>query len=811
MAAWLRQALAAPIFEDEDKTRAAGLLNAVLLTLLTVSVGVCVWLPILNGVPTDFDEWFTLLSCALLAVIIAGLLLLLRGGHVSLASGLLSSAMWTIITLWIYTAGSIRDTTIVGYFLVIAIAGLLLGGRAAIVFGLLCILAATGAYSAEISADRVFPAHSVPFDLIVLVLCLGVAALLLRFAVDSIAQAFERARCNERALAKTNRELTQRAQRLELVSEISVAINQSMDLEAVLQTAVNGLARVLEDVDAGQIGLALLDETQEYLTVVAEHAAPGSPPAVGTKIPLRGNPSMERILATLAPLNIADAQNDPLLFSIREIMVQRQVQSILLIPLIVRGEVIGTLGCDAIGTRHTFTRDEVALTQTAANLAVARIEQARLYKEAQQEIAERVRAEAVRQRVQESLRESEARYRGLFEDSPISLWEEDFSQVKEYFDGLHTSGITDFRAYFQDHPEAVVHCAGLVKVLDVNRATVALLGARDKSEALVRLAELLADEALKVFCEELIVLAEGGQRFESEEVHRTFTGETRFITLHLSVAPSYEHSLARVLVSVLDVTERKRAEAEREALIAELEAKNAELECFTYTVSHDLTSPLVTIRGFLSFLEQDAMNRNVEQMKEDLTHISNAAEKMGRLLNELLELSRIGRAMNPPQEMALGELAREAVDLVAGRLSARGVEVEIAPDLPIIYGDRTRLRQVLQNLLDNAVKYMGDQLEPCVEIGARRDGTDTVFYVRDNGIGIEPRYHQKVFGLFEKLDPEAEGTGAGLAIVKRIVEVHGGRIWVESEGNGTGSTFCFTLASPSEATIRNRMTGGIAK
>ena len=230
-------------------------------------------------------------------------------------------------------------------------------------------------------------------------------------------------------------------------------------------------------------------------------------------------------------------------------------------------------------------------------------------------------------------------------------------------------------------------------------------------------------------------------------------------------------------------------------MIAELEAKNAELERFTYTVSHDLTSPLITIRGFLGFLEQDVMSRNVEQMKQDLTHISNAAEKMGRLLNELLELSRIGRAMNPPQEMALGELAREAVDLVAGRLSARGVEVEIAPDLPMVYGDRTRLRQMLQNLLDNAVKYMGDQPHPRVEIGMRYDGAERAFYVRDNGLGIDPRYHQKVFGLFEKLEQKSEGTGVGLAIVKRIVEVHGGRIWVESEGAGKGSAFCFTLSA----------------
>ena len=242
-----------------------------------------------------------------------------------------------------------------------------------------------------------------------------------------------------------------------------------------------------------------------------------------------------------------------------------------------------------------------------------------------------------------------------------------------------------------------------------------------------------------------------------------------------------------------DITERKRAEEEREALIEELEAKNAELERFTYTVSHDLKSPLITIKGFLGLLEQDATVGDTERMKFDMHRISNAADKMRQLLDELLELSRIGRLVNPPEEIPFGELAREALDMIAGRLAERGVKVEIAPDLPVVYGDRLRLREVLTNLMDNAVKFMGDQPAPRVEIGTRRDGEETVFYVRDNGVGIELQYHEKVFGLFDKLDKQTEGTGVGLAIVKRIVEVHGGRIWVESEGVGQGSTFCFTL------------------
>ena len=255
-----------------------------------------------------------------------------------------------------------------------------------------------------------------------------------------------------------------------------------------------------------------------------------------------------------------------------------------------------------------------------------------------------------------------------------------------------------------------------------------------------------------------------------------------------------------VLTMLRDVSERKRAEQEREELIAELEIKNAELERFSYTVSHDLKSPLVTIRGFLGLLERDAAAGDVDRMRRDADRIRAATEVMAQLLNELLELSRIGRQINPPEEVALTDLAREAVDLIAGHLTDRGVEVHISSALPVVVGDRARLLEVFQNLLENAVKYMGEQPAPRVEVALKSDDR-SVCCIRDNGIGIEPRYHDKVFGLFERLSTDQNGTGVGLALVKRIVEVHGGRIWVESDGHDNGSTFCFTVPSlaPPEA------------
>ena len=240
---------------------------------------------------------------------------------------------------------------------------------------------------------------------------------------------------------------------------------------------------------------------------------------------------------------------------------------------------------------------------------------------------------------------------------------------------------------------------------------------------------------------------------------------------------------------------RKQAEVLRESLIEELETKNAQLERFVYTVSHDLKSPVITIKGFLGYLAQDAANADFDRMHSDIEHIATATDKMKLLLDDLLELSRIGRLMNPPAQISVTELVYEAVDTVAGTLNARNVRVEIAPDMPVVVGDRVRIREIWENLLSNAAKFMGEQRHPCIEVGVRDQDGETVYFVRDNGIGIDPRYCTRIFNLFEKLDPDSDGTGIGLAIVKRIVEIHGGRIWAESEGSGCGSTFYFTLPS----------------
>ena len=257
-----------------------------------------------------------------------------------------------------------------------------------------------------------------------------------------------------------------------------------------------------------------------------------------------------------------------------------------------------------------------------------------------------------------------------------------------------------------------------------------------------------------------------------------------------------------VLAIVRDVSLQKWILEEREKLISELEFKNTELERFTYTASHDLKSPLITIKGFLGFLREDTQSGNLKRLETDIQRIGDATDKMQRLLNDLLELSRVGRLVNQPQSVDLNEMISEVLELLYGRLHGNHVRVSVEEKLPHVYGDRARLLEVWQNLIDNAAKFMGDQPNPQIEIGqaGRATNGSPILFVRDNGIGIDPKFKDRIFGLFDKLDPRTDGTGIGLALVKRIVEVHSGRIWVESE-LGKGATFYFTIP---EGDLSNR-------
>lgn len=225
----------------------------------------------------------------------------------------------------------------------------------------------------------------------------------------------------------------------------------------------------------------------------------------------------------------------------------------------------------------------------------------------------------------------------------------------------------------------------------------------------------------------------------------------------------------------------------------ELQKKNTEIEQFIYTVSHDLRSPLVTVKTFMGYLEKDLAEGNQEQLEQDVQFIHHAADKMKLLLDELLEMSRIGRVETPPVKVTLKKVTDEVLVALAGIISERGVDIHPPATDLMLFGDLPRLCQLWQNLIENGIKFCQDDRIPRIELGVQQESGETVFFVKDNGIGIDPQYHSKIFGIFEKMNPKSPGAGLGLSMIQRIVEKCGGRVWVESEGSGTGSCFYFTL------------------
>ena len=233
-----------------------------------------------------------------------------------------------------------------------------------------------------------------------------------------------------------------------------------------------------------------------------------------------------------------------------------------------------------------------------------------------------------------------------------------------------------------------------------------------------------------------------------------------------------------------EITERRHAEKD-------LRKINANLESFVHIVSHDLKTPTISIRGFSSRLLKNHQEGLGEKGRKYVEQIDASARRMEALVSDLLELSRIGQVASTFDDVSSLEIVKNVSSGLQDRLKDEGIKLVVAHNLPTIYCDRKRIYQVFENLLVNAIKSTRRADNPRIEIGYRDSGSHGQFYLRDNGIGIDPKHHRKIFEIFHRVEDE-EGTGLGLAIVERIVASHGGKVWVESE-KGKGATFYFTL------------------
>jgi signal transduction histidine kinase len=224
-----------------------------------------------------------------------------------------------------------------------------------------------------------------------------------------------------------------------------------------------------------------------------------------------------------------------------------------------------------------------------------------------------------------------------------------------------------------------------------------------------------------------------------------------------------------------------------------IEKSKVELEAFVYTASHDLKAPVVSLYGMASVLIEDYADKLDDKGKHYLQRLISNASFMEQLITDLLEFSRVGRREEKPERLDADEIIKSVLDQCYTSIQARSVKVTCLSPLPSVFFDRTRLTQLFLNLISNSIKFMGNQSQPAVEIGGRILEPFIEFYVKDNGIGIDPEHHHLIFGVFQRLkEIEVEGTGIGLAVVKKIVDLAGGKIWFESR-KGEGSTFFFQL------------------
>ena len=398
-----------------------------------------------------------------------------------------------------------------------------------------------------------------------------------------------------------------------------------------------------------------------------------------------------------------------------------------------------------------------------------------------------------RQHAEATARAGEEMYRSLFQNSPISLWEEDFSGVKQFVDALRRTGIADLRSHFAADRDCLRRCAALVRVKQVNKAAVTLAQAHDVDELFDSLGRLFSEETLDFFAEEVLALASGRSTFEGETIGLALNGSRLELAIKLTVLPGHENSWSKVLVSVVDQTEHKQVERALHLAKEQAETASRAKSDFLANMSHELRTPLNAIIGFAELMKSGIVGTlDHERYRSYAADIHTSGLHLLEIINDVLDLAKIEARESRLYEesLRLESIVSAVMQMMAEQAERAGLSLVREPmlGLPMIRADERALRQMLLNLMSNAVKFTPSG--GTIRVGAAIEADSIRLWVSDTGIGIAAADIPKLMQPFTQLDNsyrrKHRGTGLGLVLVRQLAELHGGTVTIDSvPGQGT--------------------------
>jgi len=565
-------------------------------------------------------------------------------------------------------------------------------------------------------------------------------------------------------LKQTELELKKYNEQLLVLYEISTLMRSSFDFNEVLSLT---LPLLKKNIEASAILVYRLDEQENVLLLVKHIGFDHVPPSQIDSLRVHDS-AMGMVVKRKEALFINEAAYKDERILRRELLKQESIEALAIIPLLAKNTVLGTL-CVLYTQPKTLTPLLQNILSLVGNQLGIALDNTRLYGELQSQVSRLTVLYELSERLTSTL-EVDTICRLVLQNTlrvvpyrraVLSLCD----KKQENFDVVFSAEITpQGRWEVSKYSQPTTISLGSIEQLTIKRRSSAM----SDTQTSMYVPMLSKESILGLLC------------LESTE-------QERYTSVHLRVIESISNLTALAL-------EKGKLYEETIQKSLEIERRNKELDDFTYVVSHDLKEPLISVEGFSKILLADYGEIIQDEGKEYLNSMVGATTRMKKLIDDLLMLSRVGRLTESFKPIALTHLLQKIKREMEFILTGKNINIIIQENLPTVYGSETHLKILFNNLISNAVKFNNSPV-PTVQIGLQNTENNTyLFYVKDNGIGIEKEFYEKIFMIFQRLHrrEEYEGTGAGLTIVKKIIELHKGNIWVESEA-GKGSTFYFTL------------------